>query len=110
MKPIWVLLAPDGPHVGPMNLDFGDGTRIVSPSSSRQETCPIYATWNQCDGQKYAFKIIWETPGCTTENTQHDWDTFYWLLDQPCSELLTYAPDIAKASAYQKQRSTYNLE
>ena len=24
MGPTWVLLAPDGPHVGPMNLVIGD--------------------------------------------------------------------------------------
>ena len=28
MGPIWVLLAPDGPHVGPMNLDI----RVTNPS------------------------------------------------------------------------------
>ena len=92
MRPIWVLSAPDGPHVGHMNLAFRDGTRIVSPSSGRQETCPIYATWNQCDGQNYAFRIIWETPGYTTGTTQYDWNTFYWLFYRPRSKLFTYAP------------------
>ena len=29
MGPIWVLLAPDGPHVGPMNLDI-KGVSFIS--------------------------------------------------------------------------------
>ena len=30
MGPTWVLLAPDGPHVGPMNIAFMDATDTVA--------------------------------------------------------------------------------
>ena len=31
MGPTWVLSAPDGPHVGPMNHAIREGTCIVAP-------------------------------------------------------------------------------
>ena len=43
MGPTWVLLAPNGPHVGPMNLTIRDGNRNVS--------CNIFhgtCTWVSC--------------------------------------------------------------
>ena len=32
MEPTWVLLAPDGPHVGPMNLDIRAGNQSALPA------------------------------------------------------------------------------
>ena len=49
MEPIWVLSAPDGPHVGPMNLairDFTDGksplVQVISWCSSKRH---LAFTW-----------------------------------------------------------------
>ena len=45
MGPIWVLSAPDGPHVGPMNLAIGDypsaseATLIPTQQNKAQQNC-----------------------------------------------------------------------
>ena len=41
MGPTWVLSAPDGPHVGPMNLAIWDGTSIVGSGMTVNMTCPV---------------------------------------------------------------------
>ena len=34
MGPTWALSAPDGPHVGPMNLAIRDHTNLTAPETS----------------------------------------------------------------------------
>ena len=58
MGPTWVLSAPDGPHIGPMNLAIRDGglTTAVALASSGQPCYYIFApqAWSDSirDGQQ----------------------------------------------------------
>ena len=40
MGPTWVLSAPDGPHVGPMNLAIRGDNAIVADDLAVQERLP----------------------------------------------------------------------
>ena len=47
--PTWVLLAPDGPYVGPLNLAIRDDSRAMYISFSDTliiPTCKIHVTYN----------------------------------------------------------------
>ena len=44
MGPIWVLLAPDGPHVGPMNL------AVMDITVEYRQLCNIMKTFVYCLG------------------------------------------------------------
>ena len=48
MGPTWVLLAPDGPHVGPMNLALGVGDIVYICFFDMQYTIPADP---QCQGR-----------------------------------------------------------
>ena len=58
MGPIWVLSAPDGPHVGPRNLTGGEATQIakfIGPTwrthgSCRPQMGPMLGPWNLLSG------------------------------------------------------------
>ena len=57
MGPTWVLSAPDGPHVGPMDLAIRDvmwdAVGIVLHMASYSSVFSIYGGW------KYSFHVAW---------------------------------------------------
>ena len=50
MGPIWVLSAPDGPHVGPMNLAIGDGQHVVWSDELPGSWAPFCRLFGVCSG------------------------------------------------------------
>ena len=98
MGPIWVLSAPDGPHVGPMNLAIGNGFVwfclfwSYQPFSNDTREASTYISENHFNGTKKTSELIitgrlWDKSAgdrslfvCSDSWWRHQMETFSMLL------------------------------